>query len=205
MRAQGRASMRLRGFDYRSEGAYFITICTRNRECLLGSVVSDNIVLSAIGDVVAAAWNAIPRHFPTVDLDAYIVMPNHVHGILSITAPRRGTACRAPTERFGRPVPGSIPSGVRSFKSAATREANREKGSSGASLWQRGYYEHVVRSDEELNRLRRYVQENPLRWSLEERIRARVRRGEASASGGCFARDSGLASHPRCGLRNCPV
>src|SRR3972149_10294198 len=86
----------LRGFDYRSVGAYFITIRTRNREYLLGSVVSDNIVLSPIGEVVAAAWHAIPRHFPTVELDAFIVMPNHVHGILAITAPRRGTACRDP-------------------------------------------------------------------------------------------------------------
>jgi len=163
-----RRSVRLRGFDYRAKGAYFITICTRNRECLLGSVVSDNIVLSPIGEVVAAAWHAIPRHFPTVELGAFIVMPNHVHGILAITAPRRGTACRAPTGGFGRPVPGSIPTVVRSFKSAATRAVNLSRGTPGFTLWQRGYYEHVIRGPIELNRLRRYIEENPLRWALDE-------------------------------------
>ena len=163
-----RRSVRLRGFDYRSVGAYFITIRTRNRECLLGSVVSDNIVLSPIGEVVAAAWHAIPRHFPTVELDAFIVMPNHAHGILAITAPRRGTACRAPTGGFGRPVPGSMPTVVRSFKPAATRAVNLSGGTPGFTLWQRGFYDHIIRDDSELNRIRRYIEENPQRWGLDE-------------------------------------
>src|SRR3990172_10984998 len=110
-----RRSVRLRGFDYRSVGAYFITICTRNRECLLGSVVSDNIVLSPIGEVVAAAWHAIPRHFPTVELDAFIVMPNHAYEILAITAPRGGTAWPGPTGGFGRPLRESMSTAVRHF------------------------------------------------------------------------------------------
>jgi len=168
-----RHSVRLRGFDYRSVGAYFVTLNALRRACLFGDIVDDKMVLNHIGQIVETCWRAIPDHFARVLLDAFVIMPNHIHGILLKKGARRGTACRAPTERFGRPVPGSIPTVVRSFKSAATRETNREKGSSGAPFWQRGYYEHVVRDDEELNRIRRYIEENPLRWALDQENTAR--------------------------------
>jgi len=169
-----RRSVRLRGFDYRAKGAYFITICTRNRECLLGSVVSDNIVLSPIGEVVAAAWHAIPRHFPTVELGAFIVMPNHVHGILVLRdvgakhasplhLPPRGTS------------PGSLAAILQSFKSAASRGVNQQQGTPGRKLWQRGFYDHVIRDDEELNRLRRCIEDNLLRWALDEENPSKVK------------------------------
>ncbi len=112
------------------------------------------------------AWNALPSHFPGVSLDAFVLMPNHVHGILALHG--RGTACRAPTETFGRPVPGSIPTIVRSFKSSAAREINRLRGTPGAAFWQRGYYEHIIRSPAVMTRLRRYIESNPSRWSLDQ-------------------------------------
>ena len=163
-----RRSIRLRGHDYREAGAYFVTVCTLRRACLFGEIVDDHLQLSPIGEIVAAAWTSTPGHFPGIDLDAVVVMPNHVHGIILIVdsvgakhasplhIPPRGTS------------PGSLAAIIQSFKSAATLAVNRSRGRPGFTLWQRGYYEHVIRDDEELNRLRRYIEENPMRWALDE-------------------------------------
>ncbi|MBM3121913.1 MAG: transposase [Chloroflexi bacterium] len=148
-----RKRIRLPGFDYGSPGAYFITICTHHRACLFGSVSDDRLQLSPAGEFVHATWLELQRHSPRADLDAFVVMPDHVHGILVLHG--RGTACRAPTsEAYGRPVPGSIPTIVRSFNSAAARGINLLRGTPGAPVWQRGFYEHIIRSPTELSRLR---------------------------------------------------
>ena len=108
-----RRSIRIKGYDYSQPGAYFVTICTRDRECLLGSVLR----LNEFGEIARRCWEEIPGHFPSVELDAFVVMPNHIHAIMVV--PGRGTACRAPTtEQFGRPIAGSIPTIVRAYKSA---------------------------------------------------------------------------------------
>ena len=163
-----RRSIRLAGHDYRDPGAYFITICTYRRALLFGTVTNDRAVLTPAGNIIEICWRAISDHFGWIVVDAFVVMPNHIHGILRQSGIRRGTACRAPTGGFGRPVPGSIPTVVRSFKSAATRAVNLSRGTPGFTFWQRGFYDHVIRDDEELNRLRRYIEENPLRWALDE-------------------------------------
>ena len=122
-----RRSIRLRGYDYAQAGAYFVTICTYQRACLFGEVVDSDIRLSPLGEIIASCWDEIPNHFPAVALDASIVMPNHLHGILVIGGGDgdEGTACRAPTEeRFGKPVAGSLPTTVRSFKAAASKRTN---------------------------------------------------------------------------------
>jgi REP element-mobilizing transposase RayT len=161
-----RQTTRLRGYDYSEIGAYFITICTRGRECILGEVSEGSMILSRLGGLVASCWGAIPDHFPAVSLDVWTIMPNHVHGILVIGA-RRGTACRAPTqERFGEPVAGSLPTIVRSYKAAVTRLARRA--CLAESVWQRSYFDHVIRGEEELSRIREYILNNPLRWNLDE-------------------------------------
>jgi len=129
------------------------------------------MIPSECGRVVAQSWRDIPSHFPNVALDEWVVMPNHVHGILVISCDRRGTACRAPTrvsERFGKPTTGSLPTIVRSFKAAATRRVNAFRRSGRDSVWQRGYYEHVIRNDAELNRLRGYVLDNAVQWDTGE-------------------------------------
>ncbi len=151
--------------DYASPGAYFVTVCTHQRACLLGEIIDGHECLSVPGEVVCTVWKDLPNHCPDVELDAFLVMPNHVHGILALHG--RGTACRAPTEAFGRPVAGSIPTIVRSFKSSAAREINRLRGTPGAAVWQRGYFEHIIRTPNDLDRLRRYIESNPLRWALD--------------------------------------
>jgi REP element-mobilizing transposase RayT len=160
-----RRSTRLPGYDYASPGAYFVTVCTHERTCLFGEIDKGGVNLRPPGEIVWATWNELPRHFPDLEVDALVVMPNHLHGILALQG--RGTACRAPTEAFGRPVSGSIPTIVRSFKSAAAREINRIRRTPGAAVWQRGYFEHIIRTPDDLNRLRRYIESNPLRWALD--------------------------------------
>ncbi len=162
---QKRRSLRLKDYDYAQAGAYFVTIATRDRACLFGVIVDGQMCLNAAGREAEQCWLQIPQHFPNAALDEFIVMPNHVHGILVLS---RGTACRAPTiERFGQPVSGSLPTVVRSFKSAVTQRLNALRGTPNASVWQRNYYEHVIRDEASLQGIREYIANNPLQWALD--------------------------------------
>ncbi|MEW5700830.1 MAG: transposase [Candidatus Zixiibacteriota bacterium] len=162
-----RRSVRIAGYDYTRAGAYFVTICTRDRACILGDVVDGTVHLNPLGCAARHEWMVIPTHHPQVVLDVFVVMPNHVHGIIILSHPS-GTARRAPTEeRFARPVAGSLPTIVRAFKSASTRSINLLRRTPGAAVWQRNYYEHVIRNEDELLRAREYIVNNPLRWSLD--------------------------------------
>jgi hypothetical protein len=141
-----RRTIRLQDYDYSQAGAYFITICTKNRECLFGEIVDSEMCLNEWGEIVAVFWNEVPRHFRNVELDAFIVMPNHVHGVLIIIDNGRGTACRAPTvERFGKPVANSLPTIIRSFKSATTKRINEIHATHGIPIWQRNYLPHEIK------------------------------------------------------------
>jgi REP element-mobilizing transposase RayT len=166
-----RRSLRVAGHDYTS-GAYFVTLCTHGRRCIFGEVIDDEVVLSAQGRTADQFWSAIPSHFPYVVLDSWVVMPSHLHGILSLTENRRGVQLNAPTElrpeRMSQISPhcGSLGVIVRTFKAAVTTKA-RSAGWSNP-IWQRGYYEHVIRSEVQLDRARRYVITNPVRWALDE-------------------------------------
>lgn len=152
-----RRSIRLAGFDYSQPGAYFVTICTHNRELSLEA--------EAVKTAVLTAWDSLPGRFPHVALDKFVVMPNHVHGILmfgfvaesaeaTVVASSGGAASSAPT--LGRVV--------RAFKSVSAIEANRITGRSGQPFWQRNYYEHIIQDEDELNIIRQYIQDNPLKW-----------------------------------------
>ncbi|MCP9441172.1 MAG: hypothetical protein NNA20_01135 [Nitrospira sp.] len=161
-----RRSLRLKGYDYSRPGAYFVTIVTQNRACLFGEVVDGAMRLNEIGKIVRQCWLDIPAHFAHTELDEFVVMPNHVHGIIVIID-GRGTACRAPTEQFGRPVTGSIPTVIRSFKSAVTTHITQQRGTPGAPVWQRNYYEHIIRNEGELHGIREYITNNPLQWAMD--------------------------------------
>ncbi len=136
-------------------------------------LVEGEMLSNDAGRMVEMVWNEIPDHFPGVSIDVFQIMPNHIHGIVVIamegrgTEYGRGTACRAPTalvEQFGKPVSGSLPTIVRSFKSAVTRRINEIRNAHGAKLWQRNYYEHIIRDENELNRIREYIVNNPMNW-----------------------------------------
>ena len=137
-----RQHMRLADYDYSRVGAYFITICAVDRKCLFGQIGADEMRLNQIGSVVASCWGEIPKHF-RVTLDEFVVMPNRLHGILLLAG-------------HARPLPVI----VGSFKPAVSRQA-------GFSVWQRSYWDRIIRSEAALNRARRYIEENPLRWSTD--------------------------------------
>jgi REP element-mobilizing transposase RayT len=151
-----RRSLRLQGYDYAQAGAYFTTICTQDRVCLFGAVADGAMRLSAAGELAATVWSKLPLRFPDIDLDAFVIMPNHIHGIIVL-------ADRAPT----------IGKVVGTFKSLFALEYIRGVRSSrwpafDGRVWQRNYYEHVIRDETDLNRIRQYIDENPLRWELDE-------------------------------------
>ena len=158
------------GFDYSQPGAYFITVCTRNRACILGDVTEGKLRLSAAGRLAQAAWKELPQHYPHVHLDAWTVMPNHVHGIAILKSDsvdhvgansvgHVGAGLKpAPTQRHG------LPEIVRAFKTFSARHINALQETVGTALWQRNYYEHVIRDEEALDRIRQYIADNPARW-----------------------------------------
>ena len=154
-----RRSVRLKEYDYSKEGAYFVTICTCDRALFFEN--------EAIRAVTQQCWLEIPKHFPTVQLDEWVIMPNHLHGIVVIVD-CRGTACRAPTGKFGNPTPGSLPTIIRSFKSAVSKRINILRDTPGAPVLQSNYYEHVIRTEDELNCARQYILDNPLHWEMDE-------------------------------------
>ena len=166
-----RRSIRLPGYDYTQPGAYFITICAASRRCIFGEIVSKDSGLSAspIGKLVINCWRLIPLHFSNVILDEFVLMPNHLHGILQITECResgaKDSAIATNVEAYGKPVPHSIPTIIRSFKSIVSRRVVDERLGCSRPIWQRNYYEHVVRTESDLSGIRQYISEHPSGWS----------------------------------------
>lgn len=156
-----RRSIRLNGYDYTQEGAYFVTIVTLDRRCIFGNIEGGEMRLSRIGNIVKEIWQSVPLHYPHVTTDYFVIMPNHIHGIIERVGARHAVPHY---ERFGKPISGSIPTIIRSFKSESTRRRNLYCNTSGAKLWQRNYYEHVIRNETEFQAFYDYIYTNPLNW-----------------------------------------
>ena len=172
-----RRSIRLKGYDYTQSGAYFVTIVIQDRLCLFGDVLGQEMRPNEAGVMVRRVWEALPCRFPPTQLDAFVVMPNHIHGILVINqhvgAPTEGArlgafAARRATTRVA-PTLGAV---IGAYKSLTT-SAHIEGVNAGAwppfrhRLWQRNYYEHILRHDESLAELRQYILYNPARWAFD--------------------------------------
>lgn len=147
-----RRSIRLKGYDYTQAGAYFVTICARNRECLFGNIANGEVSLNVAGRMTRSVWDELPNRFSGLELDAFVVMPNHVHGIFVLVG-------------AGLALPG-LGDIVRAFKSLTAVRVNRLLMRTGP-LWQRNYYEHIIRNEKELNLVREYIANNPLQWELD--------------------------------------
>lgn len=158
-----RRSIRLTDYDYRQTGAYFVTICAANKQCLFGEIANDEMQLTQMGETAIDCWEAIPQHFPNTELDAFVLMPNHLHGIVVIQTARAQHA--APLHTPPHVASGSLGAIIRSFKSATTRQINILRKKPGETLWQRNYYEHVIRNEADLDRIRHYIEINPSKWS----------------------------------------
>jgi len=161
-----RHTVRLPHYDYRRAGGYFVTICSHQRACIFGDIHEGNVSLSPIGRIVEWAWQNLPEHHPQVVLDEFIIMPNHVHGILLFSDSKEDTAGCVPTQRFGSVAPASLSAVMRSFKSAVTKQTHATLRHAD-TIWQPRFYEHVIRNDEDLYNIRKYIQENPLKWELD--------------------------------------
>jgi putative transposase len=157
-----RRTIRLKGWDYASSGAYFVTICAKDRRCLFGVVVNEMMHLGPAGSVVENAWISLADRYSHASLDEYIIMPNHMHGIIVLQSVRRGGSRTAPTST--RKPLGRL---IGAFKTISTKEINRLCGTTGRTIWQRGYYDHIIRNEEDLDNIRRYIQNNPLNWALD--------------------------------------
>ncbi|MEK6737432.1 MAG: transposase, partial [Planctomycetota bacterium] len=178
-----RKSIRLKEYDYSKPNAYFITICTYNKECIFGAITNGEMHLNEYGKIVDNEWLKTPTIRQYVLLDKYIIMPNHFHGIIIIvdnvnicrdTAPVSSCATvevaesrNPPFEQFGRPTSHSIPTIIRSFKAATTKQIREVQKKHHQTVWQPRFYEHIIRNPHELDQTREYIIYNPLKWALD--------------------------------------
>jgi putative transposase len=171
-----RRSIRLRGHNYSGGGTYFVTVCVQDKQCVLGRVVDSRMILSECGQVVQHVWDMLPRRFPTLVLDALQLMPNHLHAILVIPGtglePSLAVATGAAVIELGPQAAGresrsrnpSMGEVVGSFKSISTIAVNRLEARTGRRLLQENFFEHIIRSVDELEKIRDYIRQNPARW-----------------------------------------
>ena len=166
-----RRSLRLRAYDYAQAGAYFVTVCAHDRRGLFGDIVDGAMRLNDVGKVAQEAWENIPAHFPHVETDAWTVMPNHIHGVIVIlypnveVPPTVGATHASPLHHRSGPPKHSIGAIVGAYKSAVSKRINATRGTPGARVWQRNYYDHVIRNEADLHRIRQYIEDNPGRWA----------------------------------------
>jgi len=169
-----RRSPRLREYDYAQPGAYFVTIVVQNRSCLFGDVIEGTIQLSASGKLIKHWWRELKNRFATVETDEFVVMPNHLHGIIMIGDPAVGADRRVGPLHAGNGahIGAPLPAIMQWFKTMTTNEYIRGVKQFGwrpfqRQLWQRSYFDHIIRTEASLNRIRQYIIENPARWDFD--------------------------------------
>lgn len=194
-RSHNRRSVRMPLFDYTLPGFYFVTVCAFRRRCVFGSIDQGEACLTSLGRIVAEEWQRTADLRPCVSLDAWVVMPNHFHGIIQLVQPLPHTMGGVSTLReprsagagelghpfkpttpttFGKPVANSHSTIIGAFKAAVTRRAKAALGFREAVVWQRGYFEHVIRDERALERAREYVENNPARWEIDREHPSRL-------------------------------
>jgi putative transposase len=155
-----RRSLRLRGYDYSQAGAYFVTVCAHNRICFFGDISAGIVQLNDSGMIAQETWIHLAEHYSNLTFDAFVVMPNHIHGILVLADDLVGAGLKpAPTQRH------ALPEIIRAFKTFSARRINACRGTLGVPVWQRNYYEHIIRNEKALTRIRQYIAYNPARWA----------------------------------------
>ena len=159
-----RRSIRLKNHDYSSAGEYFVTICSYNRECIFGEIIGEEMRVNEYGLIAQRTWQDLIYHIPNIKLDEFICMPNHIHGIIIIGDTFVGAGSEpAPTEKQYE-----LSEIVRQFKTFSAKRINEKRKSIGKPVWQRNYYEHIIRDDKDLNNTREYILNNPLTWFFDQ-------------------------------------
>lgn len=182
-----RRSIRLKGYDYTQAGGYFITICMWQKQCLFGEIADKKMYLNRYGEVIQYNWFDLIRRYAYIQLDAFVIMPNHVHGIIWLLNPRGVGADleNSSVERTnisGEPAPTihgdnaksksakccGLPEIIQGFKTASATRINQLRRTTGVAVWQRNYYEHIIRNDMALQNIRKYIINNPIFWQKDE-------------------------------------
>ena len=183
-------STRLKDYDYSLNGAYFVTLCTKNSTHLFGSIVDQKLIPNRQAEIVTECWLDLPAHYTNCVLDKFIIMPNHVHGIIIIDNEIAETGLKLnntivetdlkpdkvvvetglkPVSTAGRVAkPYSLSEIIRGFKTFSARKINEYQNTRGKAFWQSRFFDHIIRNREELKRIRQYIIENPLKWELEK-------------------------------------
>ena len=170
-------STRLQNRDYAANGWYFITICTRDRTCFFGDIINGEIHYSEIGQIAQKFWADIPNHFEHTYIDGYVIMPNHVHGIIVIDRPQNVETCHGtslhqsetptdPSNKFAPLKRGSLQLIINAYKSSVTRWC--KKNNQEHFAWQPRFYDHIIRADGSLDKIREYIVNNPMKWELDK-------------------------------------
>jgi REP element-mobilizing transposase RayT len=172
-----RRSIRLPGYDYSQSGAYFVTICVYQRQCLFGEIIDGRMVLNQYGAIVAETYRWLCQRYPYLYADEWVVMPNHFHAIMVIndqtcrggsrTAP---TTPNAPTTNLRNPTTKRKPLGrlIGAFKTVSTKKINILREMPATPLWQRNYYEHIIRNPDAMDKIRQYIINNPVSWQIDQ-------------------------------------
>lgn len=161
-----RHSIRLQGYNYAEAGAYFVTVCIEQHECLLGEIVDGQMLLDDWGQIASEIWEQVADHWPSVEIDAFVVMPNHLHGIIIITeggAEKEGGGT-PPLQEVKPPQKPTLGAIMAFWKYQSSKRINEARQTPGMRLWQRNFYEWIIRNEQMLERARNYIANNPGRW-----------------------------------------
>lgn len=172
-------SNRMKGFDYSKEGLYFITICTNKRHFLFGKISEGKMLVNQNGKILCDCWFDLPNHYTNIVLDEFVVMPDHVHGIIIIDnyGMLKNQSMATIVETGFKPVskPATkkiknhgLPELVRAFKTFTARKINELNGSTGRAIWQKGYYDRIIRNENEFVQIRKYIEQNPENWGKDK-------------------------------------
>ena len=154
-----RRSIRLKGYDYSSPGSYFVTICAQNRDCIFGEINNEKMVLNEYGKTVEFTWYDLLNHVANIELDEFIVMPNHFHGIINIIVGAGSEP--APTDNRNQHGLSEI---IRQLKTFTSKRVNTIRQTPYVSVWQRNYHDRIIRDERELSCIQEYIINNPLKW-----------------------------------------
>jgi putative transposase len=166
---KNRKNNRLQRYDYSCTGCYFVTMCVQDRQEWLGKIEKEAMVLNEYGTIAAIHWEDIPKYYPNVELDEWVIMPNHIHGIIVISSGTAhvGTAqCAVPTDCSVSVKTVAVSQIIKSFKDVTIKRIRSEFGNV-QFRWQRSFYDHIIRDESSVNRIREYIMNNPKQWDLD--------------------------------------
>lgn len=155
---------RMKGYDYSMLAYYFVTICTHDKEKMFGKVVGSYVVLNRFGKIALQCWNDLPNHYSNCELDYYIIMPDHVHGIIIINECRHEPMTRPNKKSY------ELSEIVRGFKSFSSKRINLILDSGQKFHWQKSFYDRIIRNEKELWQIRKYIEQNPFKWEIENNL-----------------------------------